>query len=66
MDTGNLRNAADELAGKAKQAVGDVTGNEELEAEGAVQEQNADAKQDLENAAENVKDTELQKKALDD
>lgn len=66
MDNGDLGNTADELIGKAKETVGDVTGNEELEAEGAAQEQNADAKQDLDNAAENVKETELQREALDD
>lgn len=66
MNDGDLGNTADELAGKAKQAFGDVTGNERLEAEGAAEEENADAKQHLENAAEDVKQTETQKQALED
>ena len=66
MNDGDLGNAVDELAAKAKETVGDVTGNERLEAEGAAQEANADAKQNLENAAEDVKETEAQKQALED
>lgn len=46
------RNAADDLAGKAKEAAGKVTGNERLEAEGEAQQ----AKADLKKAGENVKD----------
>ncbi|MFC5382684.1 CsbD family protein [Aquipuribacter nitratireducens] len=46
------RNAGEELAGRAKEAAGKVTGNEELEAEGRAQQ----AKADLKQAGENVKD----------
>lgn len=66
MDNGDLGNTVDELAGKAKETVGDVTGNDRLEAEGAAQEENADAKQALDNAAEDVKETEAQKQFLED
>ena len=66
MDNGDLGNTVDELADKAKETVGDVTGNDRLEAEGAAQEENADAKQALDNAAEDVKETEAQKQFLED
>lgn len=46
------RNAGEELAGKAKEAAGKATGNEDLEAEGRAQQ----AKADLKQAGENVKD----------
>ena len=65
MNDGDLGNTADELAGKAKETFGDATGNESLEAEGAAQEDNAQAKQDLNDAAEDVKQTEAQEQALD-
>jgi uncharacterized protein YjbJ (UPF0337 family) len=47
------KDKAEELAGKAKAAVGDATDNPDLEAEGRVQESKADLKQ----AGENVKDS---------
>jgi uncharacterized protein YjbJ (UPF0337 family) len=47
------KDKAEELAGKAKATVGDKTDNPDLEAEGRMQEANADVKQ----AGENVKDT---------
>jgi uncharacterized protein YjbJ (UPF0337 family) len=46
------RNSAEELAGKAKEAAGKATGDEELEAEGRAQQ----AKADLKQAGEHVKD----------
>ena len=47
-----VRNAAEDLAGKGKEAVGKATDNERLEAEG-----NADqAKANLKQAGEDVKD----------
>ncbi|MBH0054399.1 MULTISPECIES: CsbD family protein [unclassified Salinibacterium] len=47
-----IENAAEDLTGKAKEAAGKATNNEELEAEG-----NADqAKASLKKAGENVKD----------
>jgi uncharacterized protein YjbJ (UPF0337 family) len=47
------KDKAEELAGKAKAAMGDATDNPDLESEGRTQESKADAKQ----AGENVKDT---------
>ncbi|MGB3909659.1 MAG: CsbD family protein [Pseudolysinimonas sp.] len=46
------RNAAQDLGGKAKEAVGDATDNERLEAEGNADQAGANIKQ----AGENVKD----------
>jgi uncharacterized protein YjbJ (UPF0337 family) len=50
--TDKVKNKAEELTGKAKQTIGDATGNERLQAEGQVQETAAHAKQ----AGEHVKD----------
>lgn len=47
-----IRNAAEDLTGKAKEAHGDATDNESLQAEG----QNDQAKASLKQAGENVKD----------
>ncbi|MDQ1205541.1 MULTISPECIES: CsbD family protein [Microbacterium] len=47
-----IKNAAEDLVGKAKEAAGKVTGNEKLEAEGKAEQ----AKSDLKQAGENVKD----------
>ncbi|MGO4104670.1 CsbD family protein [Leifsonia sp. YAF41] len=47
-----VKNAADEVTGKAKEAVGDVTNNDELRAEGKTDQVKADLKQ----AGEKVKD----------
>lgn len=47
-----IRNAAEELAGKAKEAAGRATDDERLEREGKGDQSRAD----LKNAAENVKD----------
>jgi uncharacterized protein YjbJ (UPF0337 family) len=47
------KDKAEELAGKAKAAVGDKTDNPDLEAEGRMQEAKADVKQ----AGENVQDS---------
>ena len=46
------KNTAQDLAGKAKEVVGDVTNNDELKAEGKKDQAAADVKQ----AGENVKD----------
>ena len=46
------KNAAQDAAGKVKEAVGDVTGNEELEAEGKKDQAGASVKK----TGENVKD----------
>ena len=47
-----IKNAAEEAAGKAKEAVGDATNNEKLQAEGKSDQTKANLKQ----AGENVKD----------
>ena len=47
-----IENAAKEAAGKAKEAVGNATGNESLEAEGKTDQTKANLKQ----AGENIKD----------
>ena len=47
-----VRNEAEELSGKTKQAVGRATDNERLQAEGQAQETGAHARQ----AGEHVKD----------
>ena len=47
-----LNNTKDDMAGKAKEAAGKVTGNERLEAEGKTDQSKADLKQ----AGEKVKD----------
>ncbi|OAN33428.1 CsbD family protein [Microbacterium sp. H83] len=47
-----IKNAAQDIAGKAKETVGKVTDNERLEAEGKADQ----AKADVKKASENVKD----------
>lgn len=47
-----IKNAAQDIAGKAKEAVGKATDNERLEAEGKADQ----AKADVKKAGENVKD----------
>lgn len=47
------KNAAEELAGKAKEAVGDVTGKDDLKAEGKADQAEAKTKK----AGESIKDT---------
>ncbi|MEU0535769.1 CsbD family protein [Amycolatopsis tolypomycina] len=47
-----ISNKAEDLGGKAKEAAGDLTGNERLQAEG----QSDQAKAGLKDAVENVKD----------
>ena len=46
------KNTAQDLTGKAKEAAGKATGNEELQAEGETEQTKADAKK----AGENIKD----------
>ena len=50
--TDKVKNKTEELAGKAKQRVGDATDNERLIAEGQAEETSANAKQ----AGEHMKD----------
>ena len=47
-----IKNAAQDIAGKAKETVGKLTDNDKLEAEGRADQVKADAKK----AGENVKD----------
>lgn len=47
-----IKNAAQDIVGKAKETVGKVTDNERLEAEGKADQ----AKADVKKAGENVKD----------
>ena len=47
-----IKNKAEELGGKGKEAAGDATGNDELRSEG----QSDQAKGDLKQAGEKVKD----------
>ena len=47
-----IKNAAEDLTGKAKEAAGKATGNDRLEAEGRTDQTKADVKK----AGENVKD----------
>jgi uncharacterized protein YjbJ (UPF0337 family) len=46
------KNAAEELAGKAKEVIGDLTDDKDLEAEGRTDQTKANVK----NAGENIKD----------
>jgi uncharacterized protein YjbJ (UPF0337 family) len=69
MNTEGFENTAEELKGKAKETLGDLTDNERLEAEGATEEAHAKAKQDVEDAADDLRDaseTEATIDALDD
>ena len=50
----NIRNKAEEVKGKAKEGFGDLTDNEQLEAEGKLDQGKAQAKQVFENAKESV------------
>ncbi|GAB3999815.1 CsbD family protein [Nocardioides marmoraquaticus] len=47
------KNAAEDLAGKAKEVIGDATNNDELKAEGKADQTKSSAKK----AGENIKDT---------
>lgn len=49
-----LGNKAEELAGRAKEAAGDLTDNDDLKAEGAGQQAKAQVKQAVDTAAEKV------------
>lgn len=61
-----ISNAADEAVGKAKESIGDVTGNEELEAEGVKEQATAKAKELGEKVHDSVEDIVADvKKALD-
>jgi len=52
----NIANKAEELKGAAKEKFGDVTDNEDLQAEGAVEKNEAQAKEAAHDVKEHVKD----------
>jgi len=56
MGTEELHDKAEELKGKAKQAVADVTDDQRLSAEGQAEEAKANARQDVRDAAEDLRD----------
>ncbi|MCW3158726.1 CsbD family protein [Micropruina sonneratiae] len=51
-----IQNKAEEIGGKVKEAVGDATDNERLQAEGAADQAGAKAKQAGESVKDGVKD----------
>jgi uncharacterized protein YjbJ (UPF0337 family) len=56
----NMQNSGEKLAGKAKEAVGNLTGNDHLKAEGQTDQAKASAKQgvtDVKDAAHGVADS---------
>jgi uncharacterized protein YjbJ (UPF0337 family) len=55
--TDKIKGAANEVAGKAKQGIGEVVGSDKLKAEGAVQETKGDAQKAVGDAKNAVKDT---------
>ncbi|MBI5127811.1 MAG: CsbD family protein [Rhodopseudomonas palustris] len=52
-----IKGTANELAGKAKQGIGEATGSEKLQGEGAIQEAKGKGQKALGDAKEAVKDT---------
>ncbi|MBK4137441.1 CsbD family protein [Corynebacterium macginleyi] len=53
---GDLENKKDELAGKAKEAVGEATGNEDVANEGKADQVASEAKDKLSDVADTIKD----------
>lgn len=51
-----IRNKADELKGQAKEKFGDLTDNKDLQAEGAFEKTQAQAKQAAHDTKEHIKD----------
>jgi uncharacterized protein YjbJ (UPF0337 family) len=51
-----IKGQANELAGKAKQGIGEATGSDKLQGEGAIQEAKGHGQQAVGNAKEAVKD----------
>jgi uncharacterized protein YjbJ (UPF0337 family) len=51
-----IKNAADKLKGEAKEKFGDATDDEDLQAEGRIEESKADLKQATEKAKDAFKD----------
>lgn len=61
---GNLKNKSDEVIGKVKETVGDVTGNDNLKLKGKAQKTSGKAKDKVEDAKE--KASKKVNDALDD
>jgi uncharacterized protein YjbJ (UPF0337 family) len=53
---GDIENKAEEFKGAAKETAGDVTDNEDLQAEGAAEKAKANVKQTAEDVKDNVED----------
>ena len=53
---GDIQNKAEERGGKAKEAFGDATGNERLEAEGKADQVKSEIKQGIEELGDKVKE----------
>lgn len=54
--TDDAKNKAEDLKGRGKEAAGSATGNDDLKNEGKGDQAQADVKQKVSNAADNVKD----------
>jgi uncharacterized protein YjbJ (UPF0337 family) len=54
--TDKIKGTANELTGKAKQGIGEATGNDRLQGEGALQEAKGHGQKAVGNAKEAVKD----------
>lgn len=53
---GDIQNTAEDFAGKAKEAAGDVTDNEDLQNEGKADQVVSDAKEKISDAGDAIKD----------
>ncbi|MDK6259647.1 CsbD family protein [Corynebacterium frankenforstense] len=53
---GDIQNTAEDFAGKAKEAAGDVTDNEDLQNEGKADQVVSDAKEKVSDAGDAIKD----------
>ncbi|WP_448853118.1 CsbD family protein [Corynebacterium frankenforstense] len=53
---GDIQNKAENFAGKAKEAAGDVTDNEDLQNEGKADQVVSDAKEKISDAGDAIKD----------
>jgi len=56
MDNEGIRNKAEELKGRVKESFGDLTDDERLKQEGAIDEAHAEAKQNVDDATEDLRD----------
>jgi uncharacterized protein YjbJ (UPF0337 family) len=56
MDNEGIRNKAEELKGRVKESFGDLTDDERLKQEGVTDEAHAEAKQNVDDATEDLRD----------